>query len=210
MLIVELRGSIITVRSEKLSLNYLDQFESLKAESDKTIANILLDGDIGSNHQDFNSHFEQRGLQYNNRGEVIVTGFEKDNYYEEGYSFFRSKLHRLENQDHSYCDVGWPGDYFLLTIEYEVGLFKQMKISADMDNFNPKSLKAVSSTLLSKPNYKMISGITYNNDRLEVGNDFGYEKKGLFAAIVRPKKSIIFNKNIYRDFIDASYAEINT
>ena len=85
-----------------------------------------------------------------------------------------------------------------------------MKISADMDNFNPKSLKAVSSTLLSTPNYKMISGITYNNDRLEVGNDFGYEKKGLFAGIVRPKKSIIFNKNIYRDFIDASYAEINT
>ena len=85
-----------------------------------------------------------------------------------------------------------------------------MKISADMDNFNPKSLKAVSSTLLSKPNYKMISGITYNNDRLEVGNDFGYEKKGLFAGIVRTKKSIIFNKNIYRDFIDASYAEINT
>ena len=210
MLLVELRGSIITVRSEKLSLNYLDQFESLKAESDKTIANILLDGDIGSNHQDFNSHFEQRGLQYNNRGEVIVTGFEKDNYYEEGYSFFRSKLHRLENQDHSYCDVGWPGDYFLLTVEYEVGLFQQMKISADMDNFNPKSLKAVSSTLLSKPNYKMISGITYNNDSLEVGNDFGYEKKGLFAGIVRPKKSIIFNKNIYRDFIDASYAEINT
>ena len=189
MLIVELRGSIITVRSEKLSLNYLDQFESLKAESDKTIANILLDGDIGSNHQDFNSHFEQRGLQYNNRGEVIVTGFEKDNYYEEGYSFFRSKLHRLENQDHSYCDVGWPGDYFLLTVEYEVGLFQQMKISADMDSFNPKSLKAVSSTLLSKPNYKMISGITYNNDRLEIGNDFGYEKKGLFAGIVSEKDS---------------------
>ena len=57
MLLLELRGSIITVRSEKLSLNYLDQFESLKAESDKTIANILLDGDIGSNHQDFKYHF---------------------------------------------------------------------------------------------------------------------------------------------------------
>ena len=54
----------------------------------------------------------------------------------------------------------------------------------------------------------MVSGITYNNAPVEIGNNFGYEKKGLFAAIVRPKKSRIFNKNTYRDFVDASYADI--
>ena len=68
MIIVELRGSIITVRSEKLSSNYLDQFLSLKSDLDKSIASILLDGDIGNSHKDFNSHFEQRGLRYDDRG----------------------------------------------------------------------------------------------------------------------------------------------
>ena len=96
MIIVELRGTIITVRSEKLSSSYLDQFLSLKADLDKSVASILLDEDLESSHKDFNSHFEQRGLRYDKRGEVIITGFEKDSYYEEGYSFFRSKLHQLD------------------------------------------------------------------------------------------------------------------
>ena len=210
MLVVELRGSIITVRSEKLTANYLDQLESEKAKSSKSIANILRDGDLGSNHEDFNSHFEQRGLRYNSRGEVIVTGFDNDNYYEEGYSFFRSKIYRMKNQSHTYCDIGWPGDLFLLTVEFEIGLFQQLKISTEMENFEPRYLKVLSPTLLTKPTYKMVSGITYNNAPVEIGNNFGYEKKGLFAAIVRPKKSRIFNKNIYSDFVDASYTEIDT
>ena len=79
-----------------------------------------------------------------------------------------------------------------------------------MENFEPRNLKVLSSTLLTKPTYKMVSGITYHNKAVEIGNNFGYEKKGLFAAIVRPKKSRIFNKNIYRDFVDASYTEIDT
>ncbi len=209
MIIVELRGSIITVRSEKLSSNYLGQFLSLKSDLDKSIASILLDGDIGNSHKDFNSHFEQRGLRYDDRGEVIVTGFEKDDYYEEGYSFFRSKLHRLKNHSHTYCDIGWTGDYFLLTVEFEVGLFQQLKISTDMKNFQPSNLKASSSTLLTTPTYKMISDIHYGNQSVEIGNSFGFEKKGLFAAIVNPKKSLFFNKNVYRNFVDSSYAQIN-
>ena len=208
MIIVELRGTIITVRSEKLSSSYLDQFLSLKADLDKSVASILLDGDLESSHKDFNSHFEQRGLRYDKRGEVIITGFEKDSYYEEGYSFFRSKLHQLDTHSHSYCDVGWPGDYFLLTIEFEVGLFQQLKISTNMKNFQAKKLKATSSTLLTKPTYKMISDIHYGNQPVEIGNRFGFEKKGLFAAIVNPKKSLFFNKNTFRNFVDSSYAEI--
>ena len=35
---------------------------------------------------------------------------------------------------------GWPGDQFLVTVEYEIGLFKQMKIDSDMSKFNVKSL----------------------------------------------------------------------
>ncbi len=210
MLIAELRGSIVTVRAERLSVSYLDQIQASKKESNKTISDILYDGDIGLGYKDFNGHYDQRSVQLNNRGELIVTGFDKDDYYEEGYSFFRSKLHRLKHFDHSYVDFGWPGDYFILTIEFEVGLFKQLKIPIKMEEFAPEKLKTYSSTLLTKPTYKTIGNLSYEGVNTKNGNNFGYEKKGLFAAIVEPRKSLFFNKTVYRHFIDTSYSVISS
>ena len=208
MLIAELRGSIVTIRAEKLSVSYLDQIQESKKETNKTISDVLLNGDIGLTHKDFNDHYNQRALQLNGRGELIVTGLDKDSYYEEGYSFFRSKLHRLRRYSHSYIDFGWPGDYFILTVEFEIGLFKQLKIPIEMEQFSPKKLQAISSTLLSTPTYKTISNLSYDGVDIEEGNSFGYEKKGLFVGIVEPQKSLFFNKILYRHFIDKSYSVI--
>ena len=36
MLIAELRGSIVTIRAEKLSVSYLDQIQESKKETNKT------------------------------------------------------------------------------------------------------------------------------------------------------------------------------
>ena len=71
-----------------------------------------------------------------------------------------------------------------------------------------KSLTVNSSTFLFKPTIKTIAELSYKNRNLIEEKDFGYEKKGLFAAIVSPKKSLVFNKTIYRNFIDSSYSTI--
>ena len=41
MLIAELRGSIVTIRAEKLSVSYLDQIQESKKETNKTISDVL-------------------------------------------------------------------------------------------------------------------------------------------------------------------------
>ena len=56
MLIAELRGSIVTIRAEKLSVSYLDQIQESKKETNKSISDVLLNGDIGLTHKDFNDH----------------------------------------------------------------------------------------------------------------------------------------------------------
>ena len=40
-------------------------------------------------------------------------------------------------------------------------------------------------------------------------NDYGFEIKSVFAAIVKPKKSLVFNKMIYKDYIDKDFVKIN-
>ena len=208
MLIAELRGSIVTIRSEVLSNSYFDEIQEARSDLDKSLSELLIDQDIGLCYTDFNKNYHYKGLLMDKKGQLIVTGFEEDSYYEEGYSFFRAKLNQLDVKQHSYVEFGWPGDQFLVTVEYEIGLFKQMKIDSDMSKFNVKSLTVNSSTFLFKPTIKTITDLSYQNRKLIEEKDFGYEKKGLFAAIVSPKKSLVFNKTIYRNFIDSSYSTI--
>ena len=195
MLIAELRGTIITIRAEALTDNYFDELQRSKKDQKKSLSEILVDQDIGVGYKDFNSAYE-------------YTGFDNDNYYEEGYSFFRSTLPSLQVMEHSHADFGWSGDNFLLTIEYEVGLFQQLKIPCTMQDFDSKQLKITTSTIFTKPPIKSLSQLHYLGNALEPENNFGFEKKGLFSAIVTPKKSRFFNKTIYKDFFETSYCEL--
>ena len=86
MLIAELRGTIITIRAEAMTDNYLDELQRSKKDQKKSLSEILVDQDIGIGYKDFNSAYEYKGLQLNPKGELIITGFDNDSYYEEGYS----------------------------------------------------------------------------------------------------------------------------
>lgn len=208
MLIAELRGTIVTIRAEALTDNYFEEFQRSKKDLKKSLSQILIDQDIGVGYEDFKDAYEYKGLQLNEKGELIITGFDNDGYYEEGYSFFRSKLHRLKVKEHSHADFGWNGDNFLITIEYEVGLFQQLKIPFSMNEFESDRLEVTTSTILTKPAIKSLSQLHYEGKTLNAENSFGYEKKGLFAAIVVPKKSRFFDKTVYKDFFETSYCEL--
>ena len=69
-------------------------------------------------------------------------------------------------------------------------------------------LKITTSTIFTKPPIKSLSQLHYLGNALEPENNFGFEKKGLFSAIVTPKKSRFFNKTIYKDFFETSYCEL--
>ena len=69
-----------------------------------------------------------RGLKIDKDSQLIITGFDNDDYYGEGYSFHRSKVNKINVSNHTYAEFGWGNDLFLITFEYEFGLFKQYLI----------------------------------------------------------------------------------
>ena len=200
MLIAELRGTIVTIRAEALTDNYFEEFQRSKKDLKKSLSQILIDQDIGVGYKDFKDAYEHKGLQLNEKGELIITGFDNDSYYEEGYSFFRSKLHRLKVKEHSHADFGWNGDNFLITIEYEVGLFQQLKIPFSMNEFESDRLEVTTSTILTKPAIKSLSQLHYEGKTLNAENSFGYEKKGSLRLLLSPRNRVFLTKQFTRIF----------
>ena len=76
--------------------------------------------------------------------EVHVTSFENDNYYDDGYTFFRSNLDTLNTLDEDFkIPLEVPrNDYFLLDIKYGYGAgFETEIIDLNYENFEAEVLK---------------------------------------------------------------------
>ena len=76
--------------------------------------------------------------------EISVTSFENDNYYDDGYTFFRSNLDTLNTLDEDFkIPLEVPrNDYFLLDIKYGYGAgFETEIIDLNYENFEAEVLK---------------------------------------------------------------------
>ena len=208
MLIGELRGTIVTIRAEQLSEIYFQEIMQAKEKERKTLSEVLIDGDIGLDYSDFGKDYNTRGLKIDKESQLIITGFDNDDYYGEGYSFYRSKVKKLNVSNHTYAEFGWDG-LILITFEYEFGLFKQYKINSNMDSFKSHQLDIVTTTILAKPIIKIVNEMNYQGQKLKDKDDFGFEKKSLYSLIVKPKKSLFFNKMTYKDSLDMSLTMFN-
>ena len=209
MLIAELRGIIVTIRAEQLTEIYFQEIMQAKEKKRKTLSQVLIDGDIGLDYSDFGRDYKARGLKIDKDSQLIITGFDKDDYYGEGYSFHRSKVKTINVSDHSYAEFGWSDELFLITFEYEFGLFKQYKINSNMDSFKSHQLDIITTTILAKPIIKIVNEMNYQGQKLKDKDDFGFEKKSLYSLIVKPKKSLFFNKMTYKDSLDMSLTMFN-
>ena len=208
MLIAELRGTIVTIRAEQLPEIYFQEIMQAKEKERKTLSEVLIDGDIGLDYSDFGKDYNTRGLKIDKESQLIITGFDNDDYYGEGYSFYRSKVKKLNVSNHTYAEFGWDG-LILITFEYEFGLFKQYKINSNMDSFKSHQLDIVTTTILAKPIIKIVNEMNYQGQKLKDKDDFGFEKKSLYSLIVKPKKSLFFNKMTYKDSLDMSLTMFN-
>ena len=208
MLIAELRGTIVTIRAEQLPEIYFQEIKQAKEKERKTLSEVLIDGDIGLDYSDFGKDYNTRGLKIDKESQLIITGFDNDDYYGEGYSFYRSKIKKINVSNHTYAEFGWDG-LILITFEYEFGLFKQYKINSNMDSFKSHQLDIVTTTILAKPIIKIVNEMNYQGQKLKDKDDFGFEKKSLYSLIVKPKKSLFFNKMTYKDSLDMSLTMFN-
>ena len=208
MLIGELRGTIVTIRAEQLPEIYFQEIIQAKEKERKTLSEVLIDGDIGLDYSDFGKDYKTRGLKIDKESQLIITGFDNDDYYGEGYSFYRSKIKKINVSNHTYAEFGWDG-LILITFEYEFGLFKQYKINSNMDSFKSHQLDIITTTILAKPIIKIVNEMNYQGQKLKDKDDFGFEKKSLYSLIVKPKKSLFFNKMTYKDSLDMSLTMFN-
>lgn len=209
MIVAELRGSIVYIRAEVLQDTYFNEIMYAKKHTRKSLAQVLIDEDIGLSYTDFSNMYSQRGIMMNKDNQLILTDYNKNDYYEDGYSFYRSTSKDIKVLNHSYVEFGSIKDHFLITFEYQYGLFKHYHINSNMKIFNSKKLAIKTLTLLSSPVLKSVAELRYNNEKLESREDFGFEKKSLFAAIVKPKKSLVFNKIIYKNYLDKDFIKFN-
>ena len=77
MLIAELRGSIVTIRSEVLSNSYFDEIQEARSDLDKSLSELLIDQDIGLCYTDFNKNYHYKGLLINLRFFYYLSSFHK-------------------------------------------------------------------------------------------------------------------------------------
>ena len=76
--------------------------------------------------------------------EIHVTSFENDNYYDDGYTFFRSNLDELtfKNEELKIPLEALENDYFLLDIKYGYGAgFETEIIDLSYENFETEGIK---------------------------------------------------------------------
>ena len=138
MVNIQIRGNLI-----RLDLKTLPKSEDLS---------LIINS---NSHIDFKNYLKQtisdQRVIYQNTLPIIdsdceihVTSFENDNYYDDGYTFFRSNLDTLNTLDEDFkipLEVS-RNDYFLLDIKYGYGAgFETEIIDLNYENFEAEVLK---------------------------------------------------------------------
>mgnify|MGYP001388820867 CR=1 FL=1 len=107
--------------------------------------------------------------------EIHVTSFENDNYYDDGYTFFRSNLDELkcENENLKIPLELFGNDYFLLNIKYGYGTgFETEIMDLNYENFETKNLE-IFKTKISGIQHSIVQSLKLNYLNLE---DLGRDK----------------------------------
>ena len=122
--------------------------------------------------------------------EISVTSFENDNYYDDGYTFFRSNLNELNSKDE---DLKIPlelfkNDYFLLDIKYGYGAgFETEIMDLNYENFETENLTVFETKIFGNQN-SIVHSLKLNHLDLEDLNrdKFDFTKKQTY--IIKKKR----------------------
>ena len=113
--------------------------------------------------------------------EIHITSFENDNYYDDGYTFFRSNLDELncKNEDFKIPIEVLKNDYFLLNIKSGYGAgFETEIIDLNYENFETETLKVFETKMFGNQNSIMHSlKLNYLDLQDLKRNKFEFDKK---------------------------------
>ena len=113
--------------------------------------------------------------------EIHITSFENDNYYDDGYTFFRSNLDELncKNEDFKIPIEMLKNDYFLLNIKSGYGAgFETEIMDLNYENFETEALKVFETKMFGNQNSIMHSlKLNYLDLQDLKRNKFDFAKK---------------------------------
>jgi len=155
MVNIQIRGNLIEVVLEKLSSSEISKLQKT------SVPQISLLNDIEKQKINTTKNIYRNILPIIDESlELQVSSFENDNYYDDGYTFFRSNLDDIDHQDK---DITIPFgkiniEYFLIKLNYGYGAgFETEIIDLDYKSFETDKLNFNSTFLFEKYNQVMHS-----------------------------------------------------
>ena len=150
MVNIQIRGNLIEVVLEKLSANKISKLQKT------TTPQISLLRDIEKQKINTHNNIYRNILPViDDSLELQVSSFDNDNYYDDGYTFFRSNLDNIGHQDKNITILLEKIDieYFLIKLNYGYGAgFETEIIDLDYKSFETDKLNFNSTFLFEKYN----------------------------------------------------------
>lgn len=170
MVNIQIRGNLIEVVLEKLSANEISKLQKT------TTPQISLLRDIEKQKINTHNNIYRNILPViDDSLELQVSSFDNDNYYDDGYTFFRSNLDNIGHQDKNVTismekiDI----EYFLIKLNYGYGAgFETEIIDLDYKSFETDKLN-FKSTFLFETYNRVLHSLSLNYLSLE---DLGRNK----------------------------------
>ena len=150
MVNIQIRGNLIKLVLEELSSN---EISVLKDRTDSEVN--LLNGIKENKIIDRKSIYQNILPIIDHNLELQVSSFENDNYYDDGYTFYRSNLDNMSYQNN---DINIPLkkfnlEYFLIKLYYGYGAgFETEIMDLDYKNFETDKLQINSTSIFDRKN----------------------------------------------------------
>ena len=103
MIICELRGLYFDIKAS-IHSDVFHKLQQIKKQRSVGLADIINEGDLQFDVTKLNPTFNLRGAKFHKDTDIILTALD-DDYYGEGYSFYRSKINKIKIKDHNFINI---------------------------------------------------------------------------------------------------------
>ena len=192
MYLVSIWGYIQTIRVEAITEFQLNQLMDYSEKNFKSIAKILLEGDLGFTWVEYDGILSLKAPLIDLSSELSITDYDQNDYYGDGYTFFRSPLNELNIlEKNNFIDL-FDEDLFILSIQSDYGSSFAGNLPQKVDKFDNKELSINSINLNPIINISLLESLNYNKKKIINSTKYGSENHDL--------KVFVIKKNIFNAF----------
>jgi len=189
MYLVSIWGYIQTIRVEAINEFQLKQFKDYSKKNFKNIAKILLEGDLGHSWVEYDGILSFKGPFIDPSSELSITDYDQDDYYSDGYTFFRSPLNKLKVLEKKNIIDLFDEDLFIVSIQSDYGSSFTGKLSKKIEKFDNDQFSINSLNLYPIINTSLLKTLSYKEKILPNSSKHGFENHDLKVFIVEKNKS---------------------